>query len=314
MGFIPVHYFIIHHFKMKKIIIAGGTGFIGNYLSQQFVKAGYEVKIISRQAHHINWNNTEAIIAALENAEMLINLAGKSVDCRYNEKNKKEIFDSRINTTRILGNAIEQCKNQPLLWINSSTATIYRHAEDRPMTESSGEIGSGFSVNVATNWEQSFFASHLPKTRQVALRMAIVLGKDGGVIKPLKRLTQLGLGGKQGSGKQMFSWLHIEDLYRIILFIQENKNLTGVVNTSAPGPVPNKMLMQLLRKYVNIKWGLPMPVWLLKAGAVLINTETELILKSRWVIPERLMKEGFVFKYSALDEALKEILSGAKHK
>jgi uncharacterized protein len=189
----------------QKIVIAGGTGFTGKYLAQKFKALGYQVIIISRQAEHINWDNAAAIITTLENAEMLINLAGKSVDCRYNEKNKQEIFDSRINTTKALGNAVLQCKNPPPLWINSSTATIYRHAEDRPMTESTGEIGSGFSVNVATNWEKSFFDFTLPNTRQVALRMAIVLGKDGGVIKPLKNLVRFGLGGKQGKGNQMFS-------------------------------------------------------------------------------------------------------------
>ncbi len=146
----------------QKIVIAGGTGFTGKYLSQKFKALGYQVIIISRQANHINWNNNPAITVALNNAEMLINLAGKSVNCRYNEKNKQEIFDSRINTTIALGKAVLQCKNPPPLWINSSTATIYRHAEDRPMTESTGEIGSGFSVNVATNWEKSFLILPYP--------------------------------------------------------------------------------------------------------------------------------------------------------
>jgi uncharacterized protein len=294
----------------QKIVIAGGTGFTGKYLSQKFKGLGYEVIIISRQAEHINWDNTAAIIAALENATMLINLAGKSVDCRYNEKNKQEIFDSRINTTKALGNAVLQCKNPPPLWINSSTATIYRHAEDRPMTESTGEIGSGFSVNVATNWEKSFFDFTLPNTRQVALRMAIVLGKDGGVIKPLKNLVRFGLGGKQGKGNQMFSWIHIEDLYNIIIYLQQHKELSGVFNTSAPNPVSNKTLMQLFRKNMNAIIGLPAPAWLLKFGAVLIKTETELILKSRWVVPEKLLQSGYQFKYQTVDEALKNILTG----
>jgi uncharacterized protein len=294
----------------QKIIIAGGTGFTGKYLSQKFKGLGYQVIIISRRAEHINWDNTAAIITALENAEMLINLAGKSVDCRYNEKNKKEIFDSRINTTKTLGEAILKCKNPPPLWINSSTATIYRHAEDRPMTESSGEIGSGFSVNVATNWEKSFFDFKLNSTRQVALRMAIVLGKDGGVIKPLKNLVRFGLGGKQGKGNQMFSWIHIEDLYHIIIYLQQHKELSGVFNTSAPNPVSNKTLMQLFRKNMNAIIGLPAPVWLLKLGAVLIKTETELILKSRWVVPEKLLQSGYQFKYQTVDKALKNILTG----
>ena len=293
----------------KKIVIAGGTGFVGKYLTEKFIGSGYEVIIISRQANHVNWDNTSAIIAALENAEMLINLTGKSVDCRYNEKNKQEIFDSRINTTNALGNAILQCKNPPALWINSSTATIYRHAQDRPMTESTGDIGTGFSVNVATNWETAFFNFKLSNTRQVALRMAIVLGKDGGVVKPIKNLVRFGLGGKQGKGNQMFSWIHIEDLYQCIVFLQQHQELTGIFNTSAPNPVTNKNLMQVFRLKMKMPIGLPAPEWLLKFGAILIKTEIELILKSRWVIPERLLQAGFNFQYSTIDAALEDILN-----
>ncbi len=293
----------------KKIVIAGGTGFVGQYLKKKFTATDHEVIIISRNKNHVNWDSPHLITEALENAEMLINLAGKSVDCRYNEKNKKEIYDSRVDTTKILGQAILNCKNPPPLWINSSTATIYRHAQDRPMTESTGEIGSGFSVNVATNWEKAFFDFNFSVTRQVALRMAIVLGKDGGVLKPLKNLVRFGLGGKQGNGNQIFSWIHINDLFNIITFIQQHKVLTGVVNTSSPNPVSNSTLMQLLRKNLNIKFGLPAPVWLLKMGAVIIKTETELILKSRWVVPERLLQAGFQFKFLNIDEALKNILN-----
>lgn len=296
----------------KKIIIAGGTGFVGKYLARRFEELGYIVLIISRQPSHIYWNDTQAIKRALENGEILINLAGKSVDCRYNDKNKKEIFDSRIDTTRVLGEAILLCEKPPKLWINSSTATIYRHAEDRPMTESTGEIGSGFSVNVATNWEKTFFGFKLIKTRQVALRMAIVLGKNGGVMKPLKNLVRFGMGGKQGNGNQRFSWIHIEDLFSIIVYLQQHNELSGAINTSAPGPVTNRTLMQLLRKNMGIKIGIPMPAWLLKMGAVFIKTETELVLKSRWVIPERLQQSGFTFMYPTLDAALNNILKQSK--
>jgi uncharacterized protein len=295
-----------------KIVLAGGTGFVGKYLQQKYEALGYEVIIISRQANHVNWNDNSKIIDALENATMLINLAGKSVDCRYNEKNKKEIYDSRIDTTKILGEAILQCKNPPPLWINSSTATIYRHAEDRPMTEETGEIGTGFSVGIATAWEKAFFDFSLHKTRQVALRMAIVLGKDGGVIHPLKNLVRLGLGGKQGKGNQMFSWIHIEDVYRVIEFVKINENITGVINTSSPNPITNAQLMQLFRKNMNVLFGLPAPTWLLKIGAVIIKTETELILKSRWVIPQKLVDWGFSFSYNSVDDALKNILKSNK--
>lgn len=292
----------------KKIVIAGGTGFVGKYLTEQFCNLGYEVLVISRQKQSIKWNDTKGIINALENSEMLINLAGKSVDCRYNKKNKEEILKSRTETTKALGEAILKCKNPPDLWINSSTATIYRHAEDRPMTEIRGEIGKGFSVDVATNWEKALFSFQLAKTRQVALRMAIVLGKKGGVMKPFINLVRFGLGGKQGNGNQMFSWIHIEDLLSIILFLQTHKELKGVFNCSSPNPIDNKALMKIFRQTMNVKIGLPSPTWLLKIGAVIIKTETELILKSRWVVPEKLIQVGYTFKYPTIDSALNNIL------
>ena len=293
-----------------KVVIAGGTGFIGKYLARGFRAMGHEVIIISRGKNNLNWGSTIKIAGVLENAGLLINLAGKSVDCRYNEQNKKEIMNSRIETTKILGDALLTCKNPPELWINSSTATIYRHAEDRPMTEDSGEPGSGFSVDVATEWEKTFFSFDLPRIRQVALRMAIVLGKEGGVMKPFMKLVKYGLGGQQGNGRQMFSWIHIEDLFRICLFLKQQKGLEGVFNCSAPGPVSNKQLMSTFREVKGTKFGLPSPAWLLKIGAVIIKTETELILKSRWVVPERLLRSGYVFRYPTIEPALQNIIHG----
>ncbi|MFD2446872.1 TIGR01777 family oxidoreductase [Bacillus sp. CGMCC 1.16607] len=292
----------------KKVILAGGTGFIGQYLEHKFKELGYKVKIISRQPQHISWNNQSAIIEALEGAELLINLAGKSVNCRYNEANKKEIMNSRLITTRILGEATLACRNPPHLWVNSSTATIYRHAEDRPMTEENGEIGSGFSVDVATNWEQAFYSFNLPSTRQIALRIAIVLGKDGGVITPYKNLVKFGLGGVQGSGNQKFSWIHIEDLFEIILFLRDREDLNGTFNCSAPEPVSNRELMQKMREVMKVPFGLPAPKWMLELGSMVIRTETELVLKSRWVLPERLKREGYQFTFDTLDKTLRNIL------
>jgi uncharacterized protein len=292
----------------KKVILAGGTGFIGQYFEKQFQELGYEVKHISRQPQHISWNNKAAIIDALEGGELLINLAGKSVNCRYNESNKKEIMNSRLETTTILGESVLSCKNPPQLWINSSTATIYRHAEDRPMTEANGEIGSGFSVDVATNWENTFYSFSLPKTRQIALRIAIVFGKDGGVMTPYINLVRFCLGGFQGSGKQMFSWIHVEDLFRIVLFLNKREDLNGTFNCSAPKPVSNREFMKKMRKAMNVPIGLPAPKWLLEIGSVMIRTETELVLKSRWVLPERLEREGYRFTFNTLDKTLKDIL------
>ena len=296
---------------MKKVVLAGGTGFVGQDFAQRFRKLGYEVLIISRQPGHIAWEDRAGIIGALEEAEMLINLAGKSVNCRYTEENRKVILESRTRTTRILGEAVLACNHPPELWINSSTATIYRHAEDRPMTEKEGEIGSGFSVDVAKAWEQAFFEFSLPSTRQIALRIAIVLG-EGGVMVPMTNLVRFGLGGSQGAGTQQFSWIHIEDLFRMVIYMQEHPHLNGVFNASSPHPVTNRELMARLREKMGVRIGLPSPRWMLELGARFIQTETELVLKSRWVIPERMEREGFTFTYGTLDTALAEILNKKK--
>lgn len=291
-----------------KVVLAGGTGFIGQYFAQRWQEQGYTVQIISRQEGHISWDDTNGIVAALEGAELLVNLAGRSVNCRYNERNKAEILNSRTTTTEKLGAAIAGCENPPPVWINSSTATIYRHAEDRPMTEEHGELGSGFSVEVAKAWEHAFFSCHCPGTRQIALRISIVLGPDGGVMGPYRNLVKWGLGGPQGSGKQMFSWIHVEDLYRIVRFLQDHEQLDGVFNCASPQPVSNTQLMRELRSALGTPIGLPAPAWLLEMGAGLIGTETELILKSRWVIPERLERAGFAFTYPTLKQTLEDIL------
>jgi uncharacterized protein (TIGR01777 family) len=294
---------------MQKVILAGGTGFIGNFFEEKFKELGYDVKIISRNPSHISWDDKAAIKDTLEGADILINLAGKSVNCRYHEENKKEIIESRIRTTTILGESILACDTPPEIWFNSSTATIYRHAEDRPMTEENGEIGSGFSVEVAKAWEQAFFSFELPKTRQIALRIAIVLGKNGGVMTPYKNLVKLGLGGVQGSGKQKFSWIHVEDLFQIVLFLRDREDLSGVFNCSAPNPISNRELMKALRSQMNAPFGIPTPKWMLEIGSIMIRTETELVLKSRWVIPERLEKEGFSFTFKSIEETLEDILT-----
>ena len=293
---------------MKKVVLAGGTGFIGEYLEKKFKELGYEIEIISRQKQHVSWDDKTAMRDALEGAELLINLAGKSVNCRYNETNKREIMNSRIRTTTMLGEAVLSCSNPPQTWMNSSTATIYRHAEDRPMTEVEGEIGNGFSVDVAKNWEETFFSFNLPNTRQIALRIAIVLGEGGGVMTPYKNLVRFGLGGVQGTGNQMFSWIHIEDLFQIILFLRDKKELSGVFNCSAPNAITNRDLMAELRKTMKVPVGLPSPRWMLEIGSAIIKTETELVLKSRWVFPARLEREGYEFTFKTIDQTLQSIL------
>ncbi len=294
----------------QKVIIAGGTGFIGQYCAKKFSALEYDVVIVSRQKGHVRWDDPEAITNALENAGMLLNLAGRSVDCRYNEKNKQEILTSRTETTKALGEAMLRCKNPPPLWINAGTATIYRDSMDREMTEKAGEIGSGFSVDVATAWENMFYSFSLPSTRQVVLRTTIALGREGGAMKPFMLLTRFGLGGKQGSGRQMFSWIHVEDLYRIIRFVQEKPQIKGPVNAAAPTPVTNAAFMSTLRARMNRPVGIPAPTPVLKVGAFVIRTEPELLLKSRWVVPEKLLQNGFEFKYPTPELAVEEIVSG----
>ncbi|MFD2656921.1 TIGR01777 family oxidoreductase [Gracilibacillus thailandensis] len=292
----------------NKVVLAGGTGFIGQYFQQKFEALGYKVILIARKSPAITWNDHESMVDALENAEMVINLAGKSVNCRYHEQNKKEILQSRTGTTKLLGDAVTACENPPRLWVNASTATIYRHAEDRPMTETDGEIGTGFSVDVATKWENTFFHFTTPQTRQVALRIAIVLGPDGGVITPYKNLVKFGLGGIQGNGKQMFSWIHVEDLFQIIVFLNKHEELEGVFNCSSPNPIPNYHLMRVLREQLNRPVGLSAPAPLLELGSFFLRTETELILKSRWVIPKRLLDAGYTFRFPTIEQTLADIL------
>jgi uncharacterized protein (TIGR01777 family) len=302
---------------MGKIILAGGTGFIGQSLLKRFKAAKEEVVLLSRSetsdsgagAKVVHWDgkNLGDWSLELEGAELVVNLAGRSVDCRYNDKNKREILNSRVESTKALGLAIEETKNPPRLWINSSTATIYRHSEDKAMDEEDGEIGTGFSVGVAQAWEKAFWDARTPSTRKVVLRTAIVLGRQGGVLLPFKNLVRFGLGGSQGNGRQMFSWIHEEDLFEIIQFVRNGK-VEGILNCAAPNPVADKELMKTLRRKMKVPFGIPSPRFLLGLGAFFIRTETELILKSRWVIPGRLIQAGYQFKYPTLTEAVDDLI------
>lgn len=300
----------------KKIVIAGGTGFIGQGLIDHFGEQN-DLVILTRRpktnkgrTHYVYWDGEtlHGWETQLENADLLINLAGKSVNCRYNEKNKKEITGSRTNATAILGEAVRGLVNPPQLWINAASATIYRHAEDRPMDEFTGEIANDFSVQVCKQWEQTFNGITLPHTRKIILRIAVTLGHQGGVMAPYLNLLKFGLGGRQGSGRQMFSWVHITDVCRMISWLYEHPQLDGTFNCSAPHPVKNDMFMLTLRRVSGHVIGLPAPAWLLAMGACLIGTETELLLKSRWVLPTRISRAGFKFRYPYLQEAFENIL------
>jgi uncharacterized protein len=298
---------------MKTIMIAGGSGFLGEVLKNYFTEKGYLVKILTRnpdKENDIYWNAKDLGEWAkeLENTYALINLTGKSVDCRYTAKNRKLIYNSRIDSTKILGLAINLCQNPPKIWINSSTATIYRHSTDKEMDEEHGEIGDDFSMNIAKAWEKTFYSIANPKTRKIVIRTAIVLGKNGGALIPLKKLTLLGLGGKQGFGTQKVSWVHELDFARAIEFLMEKENLSGNFNISVPKPTNNETLMKSMRKVLSLWFGINHPIWLLNFGAKLIGTETELVLKSRNVIPKRLLDNGFNFIYTDAEIALKDLL------
>ena len=315
--------------KNKKIILAGGTGFIGQEMTKYFNKEN-EVIILTRQVrnektnrndldslsqndinkiHFVKWDGktTGPWARELENADLVINLAGKTVNCRYNKKNKREIFDSRTDAAKAIGAAINICKNPPSLWINASSATIYRHSEDRPQDEYNGEFHDDFSVQVCKLWEKTFFEQETPQTRKVALRMAITLG-PGGILVPYFNLLKFGLGGRQATGKQMFSWVHIEDTCRMIEWISDHKELQGTYNCSSPNPVSNADFMKTMRKVTGHIVGLPAYEWMLRIGAPLIGTEVELVLKSRWVVPTKILETGFQFKYPHVDLALPDII------
>jgi uncharacterized protein (TIGR01777 family) len=295
----------------QKIVIAGAHGFMGTRFQQLYREAGDTVVTVGRRDADALWGDTDAITRLLDGADVLVNLAGKSVDCRYTARNKAEIFRSRLETTAELGRAVARVEQPPPLWLNASTATIYRHADDRPQTEADGELGSGFSVEVATRWEETFFAAARPGIRQVAMRAAITLG-NGSALTPLVMLTRFGLGGPQlggrsGGGRQRFSWIHLDDVFRAMRFL-ETTPLAGPVNVSSPHPSTNREVMATLRRVLGVPIGIPLPRPALELGALAIRTETELILKSRWVLPQRLLDAGFVFAYPDLEPALRQIL------
>ncbi|PKF73952.1 TIGR01777 family oxidoreductase [Chryseobacterium sp. PMSZPI] len=296
-----------------KIIIAGGRGFLGENLEKYFTDKGNQVYILTRKPTRHNeiywdaktigeWKN------ALENTGVLINLTGKSVDCRYHEKNKQEIYSSRINSTKVLQEAIEECVDKPKVWLNASSATIYVHSEKYLNTEENGVIGDDFSMNICKSWEKEFFKIRNEGIRKVALRTSIVLGNNGGAFPKLRMVTKLGLGGKQGRGDQMVSWIHIEDFCRAVEWIINHESITGAVNVTAPIPLSNEELMRQLRKELKVSFGLNAPVWQLEIASIFLKTETELLLKSRNVYPERLIKDGFQFTYPHINTALVNLL------
>ncbi|NDP21374.1 MAG: TIGR01777 family protein [Paludibacter sp.] len=293
---------------MEKVVIAGGTGFIGEYIANRFTEIGYTVLIVSRSTNHISWSPLD-LANAIDNSELVINLAGKSINCRHNLENKKALLNSRIESTNSIGNAILKCKNPPKLWVNASGSGIYKPTQVHPATENETELGTNFLAQLVHQWEKTFFQFQLPKTRQIALRTSVVLGKNGGALKPLVALSKVGLGGKQASGKQKSSWIHIEDYFQILLFLIEYPTLSGIINCTSPYSVSNKSFMHAIRQTLHVPIGIPAPEFAIRIGAKLIGVESSLLLDSSYVAPKRLLDAGFHFTYSKLKKALADILN-----
>lgn len=296
-----------------KIIIAAGTGFLGKNLKNYFTEKGHQVYVLTRNPKHKNeicWDakTLDEWESILENADIIINLAGKSVDCRYTDKNKKEIFSSRIESTKVLQQAVNECINKPKVWLNASSATIYIHSETHLNTEENGVIGDDFSMNICKSWESEFFKVKTENVRKIALRTSIVLGNNGGAFPKLKMLTKLGLGGKQGRGNQNISWVHIQDFCRAVEFIIAQENISEEINITAPNPLSNQEFMKKLRKEMKIPFGLNAPIWQLEIASLFLKTETELLLKSRNIYPEKLIKSGFEFSYPTVESAFKNLM------
>lgn len=322
----------------KRAVIGGGTGFLGQKLKAALEDDGYEVRVIGRSGPDARWDDPASIRRVIDGAELVIGLAGKSVNCRYHDANRDEILRSRVETTRALREAIAEAATPPALWLNASTATIYRYALDEPQAETSGDIDTGFSPDVGRAWEAELFADELPRTRRVAMRITIVLG-EGPATALFFWLARLGIGGPQfdgrwfrhrryrgigphptehdftvrrSRGRQKFSWIHIDDVVGAVRFIRDRPGIAGPVNFSAPEQSDNRTLMATLRRVVRMPVGLPAWRFMLEPAMWALRTESELVLKSRWVAPGVLTDAGYQFVHPALEPALRDIWTGRR--
>jgi uncharacterized protein len=307
-----------------RIILAGGSGFLGSVLADYFAARGVEIVILTRHPktrsaliREVRWDGVTVRewLEELEGARAVINLAGISVNCRYHTRNRKRMLDSRLNSTRDLGEAIARCANPPPVWLNSSTATIYKHTFG-PAWDEAGEIGGCaeakdiFSVHLAEEWERVFNEASTPRTRKVALRSAMVLGHAKNSVLPnMLRLGRLGLGGNLAGGHQFVSWIHQEDFCRAVEWIIQHEDIRGAVNLASPNPVTNADFMATIRKICHRRFGLPAPLWLLEIGAFFLRTETELVIKSRRVVPGILLADGFTFRHPHLLPAVEQLVN-----
>jgi len=307
-----------------KIVIPGGSGQVGTILARAFQSDGHEVVVLSRNASTAPWRtvvwDAETLgdwATEIDGADIVINLTGRSVNCRYNPENRRQIMDSRVRSTSIIGKAIEAAANPPKLWLQSSTATIYCHRYDAPNDEITGILGGNepgapdtwnFSIGVAKAWEDGANAFVLPNTRLVLMRSAMTMSPDrDGIFDTLLGLVRLGLGGTAGDGRQYISWIHDRDFIRALYWLIEHEEIAGPVNLSSPNPLRNREFMQKLRVAWGTKIGLPATEWMIKLGAIFMRTESELVLKSRRVVPTRLLDSGFKFEFSDWDAAANDL-------
>ena len=306
----------------RRVVLAGGSGFLGGVLADWLTARGADAVILTRtplagsRVREVAWDGRSLgdWQREIDGADAVINLAGRSVDCRYHARNRRLILDSRIDSTRVLGEAIARCAKPPRVWLNSSTATIYKHTFG-PAWDESGEIGGTreakdeFSVEVAVAWERVLDEARTPATRKVALRSAMVLGAGGNSVLPvMRRLVRFGLGGRMGDGRQFMSWIHEEDFCRAVEWLLAHDEISGAVNLAAPNPLPNSEFMRTMREVCGARFGLPAARWMLEVGAVFLRTETELLIKSRRVVPGRLLAAGFQFKFPQLRGAVEDLL------
>ena len=308
-----------------RVVLAGGSGFIGSFLQKRLAADGYDVVVLSRFPHNPDGGVRERQwdgqtlgdwTSELNGARAIINLSGRSVNCRYNEQNRRDILESRVNSTRILGEAVAQSKDPPPVWLNASTATIYKHTFDQPMDEATGiieatrEAKDAFSIQVACAWEQSLTEASTPATRKVAMRTAMVFAADeGGVYRTLRSLARWGLGGPIAGGHQLISWIHEDDFCRALEWLIDQNNLSGPVNVASPNPLPQRDMMRIILHERRMPFGMHATRWMLETAAYIHRTEAELILKSRYVIPAKLLESGFQFHYPRMKEAVHEIES-----
>ena len=306
-----------------KIVISGGSGQVGTLLARAFLREGHQVVVLARTVQAAPWpvvrwdpRKLDGWASEIDGADVVINLAGRSVNCRYTPANRREIIESRVTSVQAVGQAIAQAKRQPGVWLQASTATIYAHSYDAPNDEATGVIGGGeanapdtwrFSIEVAKAWEKALDDAVTPRTRKVKLRAAMVMSPDhGGIFDTLLTLVRRGLGGTSGDGRQYVSWIHEADFIHAVKFLIE-RDMDGAVNLAAPNPLPNRAFMAELRHAWGAPIGLPAMKWMIELGAVFLRTESELILKSRRVVPGRLLAAGFRFEHGEWREAARAL-------